>query len=171
MCPCLYDVSLSGVLSYFPGRGSHHALVTNLGSWHVCINILVDPSYSGRLDFVFEKYYSRFTFPGDQNILNLFCCTLSTSHQNLMSIFLDLFGFTVLFIIPSAMLLSILTGVTYGGCRCPSSISLLLIGTYYCAFMYNPPYSASADDTITDFIALTKMNIVPLKRFPYLLIK
>ena len=68
-------------------------------------------------------------------------------------------------------MMSIITGVPSRGCKCPSSISVLLIRTDYCAFMYNPPYYASADDAITDFITLATMNIGPLKSLPSLLPK
>ena len=119
----------------------------------------------------FEKWYDRFAFPGDQNILNWVFCTLSTSHQNFMSVLLDFFGFTVLFIIPSAVLLSVLTGVPSGVFMRQSLIIVLIIGNYSCTFKYNPPHSASADDAITNFIALSYINIVPLKSLPYLLPK
>ena len=116
----------------------------------------------------FEKYSARFTFPGAQNVLNRSCCTLSTSHQNLMSILLDFFGFTVLFIVTSAVLLSVLIGVPSGGFMCPSLISEFLIGTDYCVFMYNPPHSVSAADTITAFITLATMDIGLMKFLPSL---
>ena len=88
-----------------------------------------------------------------------------------MSIVLDFFGSTVLFIIPSVVLLYVLTGVQNGGCMCPSSISVFLIGDDSCAFILNPPHFASAAYSITKFIALTKINIGPFKHLPYLLPK
>jgi hypothetical protein len=39
------------------------------------------------------------------------CCMRSTSQQNRMSMLLDFFCFTVLFIIPDAVLLSVRSGV------------------------------------------------------------
>ena len=62
----------------------------------------------------FENYYARFIFPGAQIIMNWVFCTLSIIHQNLMSIILDFFGFTVLFIITSAVLLYVLFFFTWG---------------------------------------------------------
>ena len=88
-----------------------------------------------------------------------------------MSILLDLFGFTVMFIIQPAVLLSVLTGVSYGGCMCPILISVFLIGGESCMFVYNLPHSSFAADVITAFITLSKMNIGPLKSLPYLLPK
>ena len=78
-----------------------------------------------------------------------------------MSIILDFLGFTVLLMIQFALLFYVLTGVPSGGCKCPSSINVFLIGTDSCAFMYNPPYSSSADDAITAFITLDKTNFGP----------
>ena len=86
-----------------------------------------------------------------------------------MSILLDFFGFTVLFIIQHTMMLSGLTGVPSGIFRFPRSIRVFLIGTDSCEFMYNPPHSDSASDAITDFITLANMNIGPLKILPSLL--
>ena len=88
-----------------------------------------------------------------------------------MSILLDFFGFKIMFIIPSAMLLSVLTGVTSEACTCSSSISVFLIGNDYCAFMYNTTHSDSSDDSITAFITSAKMNIGPLKFLLHLLPK
>ena len=68
-------------------------------------------------------------------------------------------------------MLSVLTGIPFVGFICPSSISVFLIGTYSCIFMYNPPHSASAADAITDFITLAKINICPLKILPSLIPK
>jgi hypothetical protein len=51
--------------------------------------------------------------------------------------------------IPSTALLSISNGV--GGCLCPndSSAYVILYGiSFLCAFIYNPPVSASAADAI-----------------------
>ena len=80
-----------------------------------------------------------------------------------MSIILDLQSFTVLFIIPSTVILSVPTDVSFGSCKCPSSMSVLLIETNYCELIYNPPHSASAADAITAFITLVNMSIGPLK--------
>ena len=94
-------------------------------------------------------------------ILNWFCLTLSTSHQNLISILLDFLGFTVLFIIKFPELLYIQTGVSYGDYKCTSLISVVIIGNYSCLFVYNLPHSDSTCDTITVSIILVKMNIFP----------
>ena len=83
-----------------------------------------------------------------------------------MSTLLDFLSLTVLFIIPSVVLLSVPTDVPYGSCKCPNSISVLLIGTNYCEFIYNPPHSAYAAYAITDFITLANMSIGPLKSLP-----
>ena len=113
----------------------------------------------------FENYSARFIFPGAQNILNWVFGTISTRHKNLMSILLDFFGFTVLLIIPSSMLLSVLTYVPSGGFMCLISIILFLVGNDYCAFIYNPLHSTSATDVITGFITLAKINIGPLNSY------
>ena len=76
-----------------------------------------------------------------------------------------------MFIILSAVILSVLIVVPSGGCMCPRSISVFHIGTDSCVFMYNSPHSASAADAITYFIILDTMNIGPLKMLPYFLPK
>ena len=88
-----------------------------------------------------------------------------------MSILLNFFAFTVLFIITSALLLSVLISVPYWVCMCPSLISVFPMGNEYCAFMYNQPHYDSNDDAITDFITLAKINIGPFKSLPSLLPK
>ena len=72
-------------------------------------------------------------------------------------------GFTVLFVIPFSVLLYFLMCVPYGGCKCPSSISMFPIGSDSCESMYNPLHFSSADYFITYFITLSNMNIGPLK--------
>jgi hypothetical protein len=67
-----------------------------------------------------------------------------------MSIDFDCFCFTVLFMIPSAVLLSVCIGVA--GCGWFNSSNVIRIGTASFAFIYNPPHSASAADCITDLI-------------------
>ena len=75
------------------------------------------------------------------------------------------FYFTILFIFPSAVLLSILIGVA--DCGCPNSSNVILIGTASFAFLYNPPHSASAADCMTDLIIFANnVNIAPLNSFP-----
>ena len=88
-----------------------------------------------------------------------------------MSIFLDFLGYTVLFIIPFSVLLLVLNSVPSGGCKCPSSISVFLIGTDSCVFIYNPTHSVSDTDAIAVFITSAKTNIGPLKILPYQLPK
>ena len=88
-----------------------------------------------------------------------------------MSIILDFLGFTVLLSIPPAVMLYVITGVISGGCKCPNSISVLLIGNDYCVSVYNPPHSDSAADVITAFINLANSNIGPLKSLLSLLPK
>ena len=64
-----------------------------------------------------------------------------------MSIALVRFGCILLLTTPSAVVLSVCTGVF--GCGCPISINIFLIGTASLVFMYNVPNLASAADYIT----------------------
>ena len=80
-----------------------------------------------------------------------------------MSIDLDFFYFTVLFIIPSALRLSVLIGV--GGYGWSSSSNAILIGITSFLFMNATPHSASAAYFITDLIISSNMNIFLLNIF------
>ena len=62
--------------------------------------------------------------------------------------------------IPSTVLLSVLNGVA--SCRWSSSSNVVLIGDSSNAFMYSPPTSASAADSITTLIILASTYIGPL---------
>ena len=65
------------------------------------------------------------------------------------------FRLIVLFIIPFAVLLSVLIGT--GHCLCPSSSNVVMCGTAFCALIYELPHSASAADDITAFMIFAHM--------------
>ena len=77
-----------------------------------------------------------------------------------MSIAFVFCGFQILVAMPTAVLLLIQIGV--GGCLCPSSSSVFLIGMPSCAFIKSAPSSDSAADDITFSIILASECIGPL---------
>ena len=81
-----------------------------------------------------------------------------------MSIDLDAFCLTLLFIISSAVLLTVCIDVA--GCGCPNYSNVVRIGTASFAFMYRALDSASAADCITALITFAKMQIAPLNSNP-----
>ena len=66
----------------------------------------------------------------------------------------------LLLISPSAFLLSVWMGVC--GCGCPSSLSVLRMGTNVLAFKNNAPSSASADDDITFWMIVDRLRTAQL---------
>ena len=84
-----------------------------------------------------------------------------------MSIALLCLCLIVLFMIPSAVLLSVRIGI--GGCGWSSSSNVVLIGDNYSVFMYSHPTSASATDPITVLIIFASTYIGPLNYVPSLL--
>ena len=81
-----------------------------------------------------------------------------------MSIDFNCFCSTVLFIILSAVLLSVLIGVA--SCGCPKSSNVIHIGTASSAIMYNPPNSAPAADCTTDLIIFVGEYYYSIEQFP-----
>jgi hypothetical protein len=77
-----------------------------------------------------------------------------------MSITFVRLGWTRELIIPSAVELSVCTGV--GGWGCPISCKIFLISTPFLAFIYNAPNSASAVDDITALMILATLCMAPL---------
>ena len=79
-----------------------------------------------------------------------------------MSIDLDRFCFIVLFMNPTAVVLSTCNEV--GGWSCPSSVAATFIGIPSCALVYVAPISASAADAMT-FLSIfaTCVEIVLLR--------
>ena len=80
MCPCIYVVCLSGVLSWFIGKVFYHTLVENWGSCRVYINILVGLSYGERLDVFLRSIplVSHFLVPKILWIGFVVLCLLAT---------------------------------------------------------------------------------------------
>ena len=106
------------------------------------------------------KQSAKFFFPLSQWTSNCFCCTLSASQQNRISIALLLSCLKMPLIMPLAVLLSVQSGV--GGCGCPNSVSVILSGSASFAFMNNAAISASAADAMTCLIILARIVIGPL---------
>ena len=155
-----------------PGKNFfYYTVVANWGFLRVCINILVGPSYGGRLD-VFIEVFCQVQNSRCKKYYEL--VLLYSIYQPPKS-HVHTFGFLWFY---SSIRYSIRPAVVcsnwcyiWGGCMCPSLISVFLISTDSCVFMYNPQHSASSSDAITDFITLAKINIGPLKNLPYLLPK
>ena len=78
-----------------------------------------------------------------------------------------LFCVIVPFIIPFAVLLSVLIFVA--GYGCPISTNACLNGTANLAFMKRAAISASVADDITNFITFASIRMDPLIDFPFLL--
>ena len=76
-----------------------------------------------------------------------------------MSMDLDRFCFMVPLAKLLAVVLSTCKGV--GGCGCPISINVVLMGTASCTLMYPAPISASAADPMTLLIILELIWIAP----------
>ena len=62
--------------------------------------------------------------------------------------------------IPTAVVLSVCSGV--GGCGCPISIRVWRMGIPIFAFIYNETYSASAADVTTVWMMLVVFRMAPL---------
>ena len=77
-----------------------------------------------------------------------------------MSIDLVDLAMILLLISPSAFLLSVCMGVC--GCGCPSSLSVLRMGTNVLAFKNNAPSSVSAANDITLRIIVDRVRMVSL---------
>ena len=75
----------------------------------------------------------------------------------------DLFWSTLLCTILCAVELSVLRGVPVFGLLCPSSCSVVQIGTPSLALINIPPYSASASDDRTIFIIQHRTKIGPFR--------
>ena len=77
-----------------------------------------------------------------------------------MSMDLVRFGCILLLMTPSAVELSVWTGIIE--CLCPISFSIILMYTAYRAMMYRAPILASAADAITFFMICAMARIAPL---------
>ena len=77
-----------------------------------------------------------------------------------MSIGLVAFGKILLLTTPKAVELSVCIGV--GGCLCPNSSSVFLIGTAFWELMNNAPSSASAAEVMTALIIVATLIMAPL---------
>ena len=104
---------------------------------------------------------AAFCFSAAHMRSSVFCFILSLIHQYRISKALESLDHMLDMSMPCAVLLLVSKGVTFVGCRCPSSMQAMSIGQQCLAPRYMPPISAFEAEAMTILMVWQRTLITP----------